>query len=165
MAKVLPLERQYQQVPVVGEEEISKESAVDECGQQPFIAESPKIEPSSRLQITKIHERDPNHSPTLTEANPAAKEKRFWQTFLDKLDCAVEGPSGRGIVASTDISSYYSVSTALVAIIQLVFASLTIYHAHGDQILRYGHAAFGHTVAPYLVMSTVNLFGSLLTPN
>ena len=35
----------------------------------------------------------------------------------------------------------------------------------GDQIQRYGYAAFGLTVAPYLLMSIVNLLGTMLTPD
>ena len=35
----------------------------------------------------------------------------------------------------------------------------------GDQIQRYGYAAFGLTVASYLIMSIVNLLSNLLTPD
>lgn len=65
---------------------------------------------------------------------------------------------------SIDISSSYSVPRALVSIYQLIFASLTLYRTRGDQLDRYGYAAFGLTVTPYLIMSFVNLVGSFLTP-
>ena len=35
----------------------------------------------------------------------------------------------------------------------------------GDQIQRYGYAAFGLTVMPYPIMSVVNLLGTILTPD
>ena len=40
-----------------------------------------------------------------------------------------------------------------------------MYETRGDQIERYGYAAFGLTVAPYLVMSIINLIGTVLTPD
>lgn len=52
----------------------------------------------------------------------------------------------------------------LVAIIQLYFSISTLVSTRGDQISRYGYAAFGLTVVPYLLVSTVNLIGSLVTP-
>ena len=64
----------------------------------------------------------------------------------------------------TDLSAGYSFSKALVAIFQTIYASATLYRARGDQISRYGYAAFGLTVAPYLVMSLINLISNLLTP-
>lgn len=47
---------------------------------------------------------------------------------------------------------------------QLIFASSTLYEARGDQIERYGYAAFGLTVAPYAWMSFLNLVGNLVCP-
>lgn len=35
----------------------------------------------------------------------------------------------------------------------------------GDQIEKYGYAAFGLTVVPYLIMSIINLFSIMLTPD
>jgi hypothetical protein len=48
--------------------------------------------------------------------------------------------------------------------VQVVYASVTLYRTRGDQLDRYGYAAFGLTVIPYIVMSMVNLLGNLLTP-
>ena len=42
--------------------------------------------------------------------------------------------------------------------------AVTLYQTQGDQIERYGYAAFGLTVIPYLVMSVVNLLSTILTP-
>ncbi|KAF9458545.1 hypothetical protein BDZ94DRAFT_1325423, partial [Collybia nuda] len=45
----------------------------------------------------------------------------------------------------------------LIALAQLMFSSITIYQARGDQLDRYGYAAFGLSVFPYTLMSLVNL--------
>lgn len=66
--------------------------------------------------------------------------------------------------AAVEISSSYSLEKALVAIFQALYASATLYESRGDQIECYGYAAFGLTVAPYLVMSIINLAGNMLTP-
>ncbi|KAJ5620595.1 hypothetical protein N7510_004579 [Penicillium lagena] len=63
-----------------------------------------------------------------------------------------------------NLSSIYSFSTALVAIVQIMYASATLYRSRGDQVAKYGYAAFGFTVLPYLIMSFVNLLGNLFTP-
>jgi len=74
-----------------------------------------------------------------------------------------EGPSQTPI--SAEISSSYNVAKGAAAILQLLYASATLYLTRGDQLKRYGYAAFGLTVAPYLVMSLVNLLSVLLTPD
>lgn len=66
---------------------------------------------------------------------------------------------------SAELSSSYNLAKAAAAILQLVYGSATLLLARGDQLERYGYAAFGLTVAPYLVMSLVNLLGALLTPD
>ncbi|KAK0221453.1 hypothetical protein IW262DRAFT_1296164 [Armillaria fumosa] len=60
----------------------------------------------------------------------------------------------------------YSLNNAkiILSIFQTVSSSYALYRARGDQIERYGYVAFSLTVAPYVVMSLVNLLGSLLTP-
>jgi hypothetical protein len=63
------------------------------------------------------------------------------------------------------ISMSHSLSKALVAIFQAIYASVTLYETRGDQIQHYGYAAFGLTVAPYLVMSLLNLISNILTPD
>jgi hypothetical protein len=62
------------------------------------------------------------------------------------------------------ISCSYSSVKVLVALLQAFFAATTLYDARGDQITRYGYAAFGLTVTPYLLMSLVNLVGNLVCP-
>lgn len=65
----------------------------------------------------------------------------------------------------SDISSSYNFSKGIAALFQTIYATVTLVKTRGDQIQRYGYAAFGFTVAPYLVMSIVNLLGTLLTPD
>ena len=48
-------------------------------------------------------------------------------------------------------------TSAFVGIAQVIFASITIYRARGDQIEKYGYAAYGFSVYPYLLMSLANL--------
>ncbi|OCL10122.1 hypothetical protein AOQ84DRAFT_402594 [Glonium stellatum] len=62
------------------------------------------------------------------------------------------------------ITSMYNVPQMLVAIVQLAYSSVTLYRTKGDQLDRFGYAAFGLTVLPYLIMSAMNLVGNLLTP-
>lgn len=65
----------------------------------------------------------------------------------------------------SEIACSYIISKPLVAIIQLIYGSLTIYRTRGDQVKQYGYAAFGLTVTPYIIMSFVNLCASLLAPS
>lgn len=61
------------------------------------------------------------------------------------------------------VSSSYNAVKTIVSIAQVVFSSVTLYNARGDQLRQYGYAAFSLTVVPYLVMSIVNLLGNLST--
>jgi hypothetical protein len=63
------------------------------------------------------------------------------------------------------ISMSYSMSKGIVAVFQTVYASFTVYQTRGNQIERFGYAAFGLTVTPYLVMSLINLLSNILTPD
>lgn len=67
--------------------------------------------------------------------------------------------------ATVDFSSNSNLSKSLVAILQLTYATYTLNKSKGDQIDRFGYAAFGLTVTPYLIMSFINLLSSLLTPD
>jgi hypothetical protein len=62
------------------------------------------------------------------------------------------------------LSSNYNALSILIAIGQLAFAITTLYRSRGDQIARYGYAAFGLTVTQYAMMSLVNLLGNLICP-
>ena len=51
---------------------------------------------------------------------------------------------------------------AVVGIAQVIFSSITIYRARGDQIEKYGYAAYGLSVYPYALMSVANLLKLLV---
>lgn len=65
---------------------------------------------------------------------------------------------------STSLSCSYSSVKFLISLAQSIYATTTLYRSRGDQIERYGYAAFGLTVAPYAIMSVVNLIGNLMVP-
>jgi len=65
----------------------------------------------------------------------------------------------------TIISSSYNAPKIIIALVQTVSACVTLYQTRGDQIRRYGYAAYGLTVLPYAMMSVVNLIGSLVMPD
>ena len=80
-------------------------------------------------------------------------------------DAVILSPADKqGMAGEHAISSDYSLTKALAAIIQLLFALATLYEASGPQIDHYGYAAFALTVAPYALMSLVNLTSTALTP-
>ena len=68
-------------------------------------------------------------------------------------------------VTSPHIYTSSNVLRVALALFQSAYASFTVYHSHGDQINRYGYAAFALAVLPYAVMSIVNLIGNLMTPD
>lgn len=61
------------------------------------------------------------------------------------------------------LSSTHDIPRILFSIIQTVSGGYSLYKARGSQIERYGYAAFGLTVLPYMMVSIINLIGSLLT--
>jgi len=63
------------------------------------------------------------------------------------------------------ISSNYNWIQSLAAIFQAGSAGWALYKARGNQIQRYGYAAFGLTVIPYLFMSVMNLLAQIATAN
>ena len=62
------------------------------------------------------------------------------------------------------LTSSYSFSKALVAVVQLMLSISTLVKSKGNQIDNYGYAAFGLTVAPFAVGSFWNLLSGLVTP-
>ncbi|KAL3459178.1 hypothetical protein BJX64DRAFT_291431 [Aspergillus heterothallicus] len=63
-----------------------------------------------------------------------------------------------------EIASAYNFPKAIISLVQAVWAIVTLYQSRGDQIERYGYAAFGLTVAPYAWMSMINLIATCLAP-
>ncbi len=52
----------------------------------------------------------------------------------------------------------------LIALAQAIYTSVTLYQARGNQINQYGYAAFGLTVAPFVLVSIINLIGNIFAP-
>ncbi|KAI5856873.1 hypothetical protein BZA05DRAFT_471025 [Tricharina praecox] len=63
-----------------------------------------------------------------------------------------------------EIAASYSFVQGIAAIAQIFFASKELYDARGVQIDRYGYAAYGLTVIPYLWMSFLNLLAAIMRP-
>jgi len=66
--------------------------------------------------------------------------------------------------ATTDIAQSRDFVKVLVALFQVIYSSWTLYEVRGNQIELFGFFSFSLTVAPYAVMSVINLMGSLLVP-
>ena len=65
---------------------------------------------------------------------------------------------------SVRLSCSHNALKIAITLFQTIASVVTLYRTRGDQIDRYGFAAFGLTVVPYTIMSTVNLLGGILTP-
>ncbi|TFK46064.1 hypothetical protein OE88DRAFT_1729287 [Heliocybe sulcata] len=51
----------------------------------------------------------------------------------------------------------------LISLVQLFASALTLYRTRGDQVVRYGYAAFGLSVIPFMLMTIANLvFNAIL---
>jgi hypothetical protein len=64
-----------------------------------------------------------------------------------------------------DVACNYNLIKSLVSIFQVMFSAVTLYRTKGNEIERYGYAAFGLTVTPYAWMSLINLLGNLVRPS
>ena len=67
-------------------------------------------------------------------------------------------------VSTPKLSSSFNQVKGMVALLQSIYASFTLYRSSGGQVEQYGFAAPGLTVLPYAVMSALNLVANLLTP-
>ncbi|KAF4628106.1 hypothetical protein G7Y89_g10051 [Cudoniella acicularis] len=93
-----------------------------------------------------------------TPSNPATKPPANFMSALS----SVFSPSPQGL---TSISSSYNLVGGLVSLGQTLYTSATLYQTQGDQINQYGFAAFGLTVAPFVMMSIINLMANCLAPS
>lgn len=67
------------------------------------------------------------------------------------------------VVGRTRIASTHDIPRIWFSLIQTVSGGYSLYKARGSQINRYGFAAFGLTVLPYMIVSVVNFLGSFLS--
>lgn len=90
----------------------------------------------------------------------------FYALAIVPRDAEIEGPSTESTAKSTVVSSSYSFPSALIAVLQFTYATVTLVQTtRGAQIDTYGYAAFGLTVVPYAMMSLMNLMSALTTPS
>lgn len=68
-------------------------------------------------------------------------------------------------VQTITLASSSNWTSAVIALFQIIFAAIALHHTQGAQVHKYGYAAFGFTVVPFLLMSVLNLVASLLTPD
>lgn len=65
--------------------------------------------------------------------------------------------------SQTRLASAHDFPRILFSITQTVSGAYALYRARGSQIERYGYAAFGLTVLPFIIVSLINLLASFLT--
>ncbi|MCJ1465191.1 hypothetical protein MMC07_003807 [Pseudocyphellaria aurata] len=70
-------------------------------------------------------------------------------------------PKGR--CSQTRLASAHDFPRILFSITQTISGAYALYRARGSQIERYGYAAFGLTVLPFILVSLINLLASFLT--
>lgn len=58
----------------------------------------------------------------------------------------------------------YSIPKMLLGLLQVIWGSMTLYKARGDQLDLYGYAAFGLSVTPYVMMSIANIAANFFMP-
>ncbi|KAI9807217.1 MAG: hypothetical protein M1825_005935 [Sarcosagium campestre] len=69
-------------------------------------------------------------------------------------------PRGKG---KSRISSEFNALKVLWSLSQTIIGCYTLYQARGPQLNKYGFAAYGLTVIPYVIMSLINLMGSMVS--
>jgi hypothetical protein len=85
-----------------------------------------------------------------------------YQIVIVPWDAEVR-PSGDSFVDDPLFTSEGGLK-AIFAVIQALFAIVTLYEARGNQIAIFGSAAFGLTVIPYLLMSLLNILSGVFCP-
>lgn len=68
-------------------------------------------------------------------------------------------------IATGEVTHSYSLPKAIISLLQTLYASVTLYRTRADQLDRFGYASFSLTVAPYAIMSAVNLLANVVTPD
>jgi hypothetical protein len=72
-------------------------------------------------------------------------------------------PRGDATDKEVRLSSQFNALQILWSLAQTMIGSWTLWQARGHQLDRYGYAAFGLTVIPYVIASIINLLGSLVS--
>lgn len=183
-------QKKLEQVLSHGSEELKRESFVssttlgrDEYGQNPLklppsLCKGARSTKPLELVRSSFYSSDVpddvcfDKIPTKWEVNSLVKLSNEYQLVLGPEDALlVPTTSAEDPVRVNEtkypatLSAHVTSAKAVIAIFQTLYSCATLYLARGDQIIQYGYAAFGLTVAPYSIMSIVNLVGNLCTPD
>jgi hypothetical protein len=123
------------------------------------VNEGPKREPlNSEMLFWSPHAREIHGSFNIPPG--------YVLNFVPRKATFIDFNSKESFTSSgtTSVSCSYNSAKILIALGQAIYSIITLYRSRGDQIAQYGYAAFGLTVAPYAVASTLNLLGSLVCP-
>lgn len=103
---------------------------------------------------------------TFTDDEVAADDSRngIWTRMYSAVFNSVLGDVKSQQKTSTQIACSYNILKSFAAVLQAIFAGVTLFKSRGHQIDRFGYAAFGLTVVPYAVMSVINLIANLVCP-
>ncbi|KAF8253282.1 hypothetical protein K440DRAFT_642259 [Wilcoxina mikolae CBS 423.85] len=78
---------------------------------------------------------------------------------------AIESTSDESEPLELELASNYNIIKILASIFQTVYGAFELYAARGNQLDKYGYAAYALTVVPYTMMSLVNLLAALCQPH
>jgi hypothetical protein len=120
-----------------------------------------------RDAVIVVREREDNQGPNSRKLQSVSTGLSLC-TQTTAADRSSTFSSLAGLIESTPkpiIAASYSLPKAMIAIVQLGFAVVTLYQSSGKELDYYGYAAFGPTVIPYALMSFVNLIGNMLAPD
>lgn len=90
-------------------------------------------------------------------------DMKIYARYHSTSNNASPGRLSKDQCLQTRLASAHDFPRILFSVIQTVSGASALYRARGSQIERYGYAAFGLTVLPFIVISLVNFLGSLLT--
>jgi hypothetical protein len=95
---------------------------------------------------------------------PAATPLKQYSPATPASGAAVSTTTSQLDRKALHLGSSYNIPKVLVGLFQFVWGIITLFRAKGTQIEIYGYAAFGLSVAPYALMSLVNIATALVTP-
>lgn len=90
-------------------------------------------------------------------------DMRVYPRISSTSDDASSGLLYKEKCSQTRLASAHDFPRILFSLTQTVSGAYALYRARGSQIERYGYAAFGLTVLPFILISLINFLGSLLT--
>ncbi|PCH43103.1 hypothetical protein WOLCODRAFT_144374 [Wolfiporia cocos MD-104 SS10] len=132
------------------------EPSQSEDGDFVFVKLPDQFESIDEHERPGIHEVETEYS--CIEGNTALPHGYHWVFAPERvtktvIDCELE---------NTDkivLGRYQSWAKPIISLVQLFNSAVTLYNAHGDQISRFGVAAYGLSVSPspYMIMSAANL--------